>query len=594
MKLRFKFLLLLLPFLLLPSFVKAEEKTLTGEWKKIEAGTSIINSEKKNEFIEQLEAKIKALTDTSTEDGTVYDYAYRIVREYQEESKTYNTIEVSKLFTTKAEAEEYYKASEVSGKMNPKYRELFSDEFEVVCEENCEKEIQKDYVCKINPTEYNKVEKTFNSREEMIQYQPEVIEGFKYVGMVDNSGKSCAPVYLKDVYKTIYDNKQAAEDALNEFISIYGGEYVEPKQIENAPVYYDSRLYKIEKNIDKAIELVQVDLDNHIYNGNSFNGYGSVEKISTTYTYEHKLNVLDYLVEENKFLTEQAALNKIQEIINGLPEKYTFLKDLTEVTQYVDFDGSIVGDVFKEESGESGMFTKTLSGTDNFMVIKQASTYLVVWTPTKLSLDDENKFIADLDVKEPSLHVGNYARTNIIFKYGYGTLNLSSLGPQWTSYTFSYNIDTNETTFTCENNKISHLLYGKLGGSSYWKIGGKIKVSEQLPAWYYKVTIVTYSYEIGATGEECKDVYKADYNYERKTMTCSDPSYALSYEVEKITYKNYMEIEWFVGSQFLGSGGTTPPNTNLYVETTSYTKYFMISFVGLLILLKTRKYIFNK
>ena len=276
-----------------------------------------------------------------------------------------------------------------------------------------------------------------------------------------------------------------------------------------------------------------------------------------------------------------------------LTDGYTVLKDLTEVTEVTEFDGSIVGDVFKKESNGSGIFTKTLSGTDNFMVIKQASDYLVVWTPTELSTTAQDKFIEDLDAKEPSLHVDTYDRENIIFKYGYGTFDLSSLGPQWTLYTVSYNVDTNETTFTCDKDKISHLLYGKLGVTSYWQISGKIKVSEELPAWYIKVTIVTYSYEIEATGEECETTYKANYNYERKTMSCVDPSYTLSYEVEHITKKNYLMIKWFVGSQFLGAGTTEPPETGIE-PTKVYYNEILISLLGLGVLYKNRKKILKK
>ena len=266
MNLQCKFLLLLIPLLLLPGVVKAEDKTLTGEWKEIESGISTVKLEEKGEFIAQLEEKIKALTLAPHEEGTVFDYSYSIMQEYQEETKSYSKVDVDKTFSTLDEAKQYYEDLEVEGKTNPKYTELFSDEFELVCDSDCEKEIPSDYVCEVNETEYKTVEKTFETKEEMDAYEPETIEGFKYVGMEDKSEKFCTPVYLKDLYKTVYDNKQDAETALNEFISKYGGTYTEPKQIENTPVeYYDETdLYYDEALVDKKDIDIKTDLKNHI------------------------------------------------------------------------------------------------------------------------------------------------------------------------------------------------------------------------------------------------------------------------------------------------------------------------------------------
>jgi len=590
MKLRFKFLLLLLPVLLLPSFVRAEERTLTGEWKKIEAGTSIISLEKKGEFIEQLEAKIKALTDASTEDGTVYDYSYSVKREYEEGTKSYFPVYVERQFLTIEEAEEYYENLELKGKTNPKYTEVFSDEFELVCEGDCTEEIPSDYVCKINPTEYKTVEKTFNSEEEIEEYD-ETLEGYKFVD------KSVTPVttYEDHSLSGKYDEEESAEEAIDEFIELYGDGVVSsidylrdsskdvgPTSTEGTTKYYNELEAQAAKDA----------LDAEAFDGERTT---SIRKETGTKTVTSDIGIS---AQFNTLDAAEAALVELEDA------GYTILDRDNVIVKH----DAISSTMIKKENpdhefeiDDRDYVTYDVPGDSDFIVLKQGDALhwggrIVVWTPTPLA--DTSLFLDAFAANpDPSINI------NVItIKYisGYGDFNIKNTNMFWnnwgTSYVFAYDTSANQITMTCKEDKISHINYGTFASSEYYTISGQMTIEEVADVWYVdKVELLYgYSYYVEASVRVYTTTYDVKYNYERKTMECSDPKYGLSFEIENITYKNYVEIEWFIGSQFLGSGDTTPPDTGLFVETESYTKYFMMSFIGIFALFKSRKYIFNK
>jgi len=581
MKLRFKFLLLLLPVLLLPSFVKAEERTLTGEWKKIEAGTSIISLEKKGDFIEQLEAKIKALTDASTEDGTVFDYSYRVIREYQEENKSYIPVNVENQFLTIEDAKEYYNNLEVKGKTNPKYTEVFSDEFELVCEGDCEEEIPSDYVCKINPTEYKTVEKTFNSETEMEEYD-ETLEGYKFIDKEVTPEENSVTYTFEGTYNT----KKAAKKAIKAFEELYGEkssysiDYLRDESKDEGPT--------TTLGTTKYYTLAEAEAAKNALDAETFDGERTVtirkESETTTTTYDIGVT--------GEFDTYDEAEDELEKLE---AEGYTILDRDNVIVKHEATSSTMYKVENPAESEGNAIFT--VSGNTDFIVLKQGNgkkDAIVVWTPTPLS--DTSLFLNSFDESvDPSIEID---KVTIHYISGYTTFNLKTLaGKEWgESYTFSYDSSTNIISMTCEKEKISHIDYGTFGKSEYYTISGQMTKEEIVEVWYVdKVELLYgYSYYAKASITITTVVYNVVYNYERKTMECSDPKYGLSYEVENITYKNYIEIEWFVGSQFLGSGDPTPPNTGLFVETESYTKYFMVSFIGLFALFRSRKYIFNK
>lgn len=188
MKVKSRILLFVTMLLLLPSITNAEEKTLTGTWKEIESGVAKVKIEEKGNFINQLEDKIKALTLAPHEEGTVFDYSYKVEKEYYEESKNYSTVNLDNLFATKEDAESYYNDLDVEGKMNPKISTIYSEEGEdIFCETDCKDEIKTDYVCRVTPVDYKEVEKTFTSIEALNSYIPEDIAGYTFVSQSEST-----------------------------------------------------------------------------------------------------------------------------------------------------------------------------------------------------------------------------------------------------------------------------------------------------------------------------------------------------------------------------------------------------------------------
>lgn len=146
---------------------------------------------------------------------------------------------------------------------------------------------------------------------------------------------------------------------------------------------------------------------------------------------------------------------------------------------------------------------------------------------------------------------------------------------------------------TCNRDQISHIVYGIMCAETKYSLSGKMTK----PLWYVDVNVLTYgySYNAKASGTAYDTNYKITLKYKNNNnkMNCLIPSYKLSYDIETINRTNYLEISWFVGSQFLGAGGTTPPETGIVYDQ-SYLKDFMLCFMGLLILVRSKKRLFNK
>lgn len=586
MKLKCKFLLLLMPLLLLPGFVKAEEKTLTGEWKEIESGTSTVKLEEKGEFITQLEDKIKALTLAPHEEGTVFDYSYSIVKEYQEETRNYSKVEVNKLFSTKEDAEEYYNGLEVEGKTNPRYRELFSEEFEVVCEEDCEKEITGDNVCTINETEYKTVEKTFSTMEEAEEYDA-TLEGYKLVSENVTPETTTITYTLEDKF----DSKKEAKKAIKDFEELYGEkssytvDYLRDTSKDEGPttIVGTTKYYSLaEAEAAKAaIEATPFDGDRTV----------TIRKKSETETVTYSLEV----VVTETFATEAEAEAKLVEL-EGMG--YTILDRDNAIVEHTGDDSTLVKmdkptfQTCLPRKKCDKLNTYVIPGNSDFVIIKQGHDNIVVWTPT--ALVDQSEFYDAFNANpDPSIDLDD---VNVIFRSGYGSFDLSYLGHDWdNNYTFTYDTANSSIVVTCRDDKISHLDYGTFGSDTYYTLEGSITKEETKDVWYVDVTTLLYgySYYVKASITISTTVYNAVYEYERKTMNCSDPSYALDYEIEEVTRTNYLVMNWFVGSQDLGTGSTEPPETGIE-PTKVYYNEVIVSLLGLGVLYKNRKKILKK
>lgn len=586
MNLKCKLLLFMISLLLLPSFVKAEEKALAGDWTEIESGLSIVVKEEKGEFLEQLEEKIKALTLAPHEEGMVFDYSYSIESEYEQASTTYSKVNVDELFKTKIEAEEYYNNLDVEEKTNPKYKEVFSDEFEVVCDSDCENEIPSDYVCTINEIEYKTVEKTFETEAEMNAYDSK-LEGYKLVST------NVTPVTTTVTHKFSgkYDTRELAEQAIADFEALYGvtsissisysrdtSKDVGPTAVTGTTKYYSESAALLAK---AAVEGVFADKEV------TATVRGPIQETEeTTYKIEDIVTAT--------FPTSAAAQAKLVELEG---QGYTITS--YDIKKHTIAGTGIVTTATKIDSNNESY---QIDSSNNYILLKQASSVVVVWTPIQLSAAAQENFKSSYKALNEYVHYfdgSTKGDINIEFIHGYGDKDLSYLntnpGSSWGTYTFELSTDKTKIILYNLSMSLSHIVYGVTNfDTEYYTLTGTMKKTITKDVWYVDTTTLLYgfSYYANATITLTNTKYDVAYNYERKTMSCVDPSYALSYEVKHVETTNYLLIKWFVGSKVFGVGNTTPPNTSVEFNEPNYSNIVLPSLA--LIVLYRKKYVYKK
>jgi len=170
----------------------------------------------------------------------------------------------------------------------------------------------------------------------------------------------------------------------------------------------------------------------------------------------------------------------------------------------------------------------------NYLMIKQASGNVAIWTLTELNDNQKESF------KNNWLN-GHYDGSvdsdyNFHFIYGEGTHDLSYIGKQWTTYTIS--ASENTITMTCDSSNISHLNYG-----IYEKETKDVETK-----------ITKYNIE----GKKSKDIYKDVY-------VVSYQKYEKRYET-KTTYGAEIYKETLVRDKFYIVSGSYDEINTVYEE----------------------------
>ena len=168
----------------------------------------------------------------------------------------------------------------------------------------------------------------------------------------------------------------------------------------------------------------------------------------------------------------------------------------------------------------------------NYLMIKQASGKVVIWTKNALTEKEQSSF-------KSSWFKGNYDASvtedfNIYFIHGEGLKDLSYLGKQWGTYNITEN--NGIIKMTCNKDRISHLNYG-----SFAK---EYKDEEKLVTKYQVTgikTMNTYQKEYEVNYQKTEKIYREETTYgalvEKETFQ-RDKNYQVigSYNLNKPTW----------------------------------------------------------
>ena len=191
-----------------------------------------------------------------------------------------------------------------------------------------------------------------------------------------------------------------------------------------------------------------------------------------------------------------ASEEELNEYIKQLEEQGYTLSDITKkevVTQ--ETEKVPTGKVVVKNSQKLNSSSK-YEVTANYIMIKQASGNIAIWTKDELTTEEQESF-------KDSWFAGNYDGSikkdvNVYFIFGEGEKDLSYIGNGWGSYNISTKED--KIIMTCDSDRISHLNYGNF----------EQEYTEK------KVDVTKYAVSGNKTMNNYKDEYSVDYKKTEK------------------------------------------------------------------------------
>ena len=256
-------------------------------------------------------------------------------------------------------------------------------------------------------------------------------------------------------------------------------------------------------------------------------------------------------IPSKSFNTKEEAENYLKELKD---QGYTIENyEIKEYTISTDA-GKVINGTKVDESLKRYEFTDS-----NYVIIKQASNGLVVWTEEELTESEQTRFETSYKeiCLENSVDGKNNCELSILrFINGYNTFDLSDLGNGWKNdYTFSK--DNDKIILTIPSVGISHAIYGNYQVNKVeYTIEGKM---------HKEITTTKYYVDY----KKMEDIYSLYYN-SISTKTC----YYLTYT--KVTYetKPVFNVAYKIEKIEYGVGTDTPPHTG--VEANNYYNYICI------------------
>lgn len=600
-----------------PNNILALEKKVC---KVYDSGSEEILTKEVSVFEENLRQKTQELNAKNSQEHLIsYSYKLHIVSNITNiEKQQLDTIEVLQLFNSREEAVDYFETIELEKPYTKgdytidsikKSSIIYGDVKEKKCLSlDCKDEINElnrmlnhnqklNYEIKINEVltgEKNNVDYKENGK---IKYfdnindanlfasnYPQKLDGYKFINnevVSEEVLESKVKTYLELKGKDTFDTEQEAQSLLNEFKLEYPNAIGKIERINNGSsiekgtLEFTSKIEALNKMAeitkDTVLEKVETELRESVKKTDKESIYGEYNTKEEAEAVVNELKDAGYIVESN-----------IKEVKNG-----------------------ITGNVESGKKFEKGPYEFPIKDT-NFVLIKQGSGHYAVWTEYELTNDEKNTFVntynsLNSDTKFDGSTIG-IAIDDITWISGYGAHNLSYIGKNWGTYTFTKSEDN--IIFTCDADKVSHIIQGfSTPKVKYVLTGSKYKEEK---VWYvdYIKTMYSFLYKINASAliEESVTKYKVVSNFEKIGKEA-----LLSYSIDtiidtlqyKLNYEKYISvkkeislIKWEINecSYFYGGVGNfeeIPPQTGS--ASNLFDSYFFI-----ILLMSSLITVFNK
>lgn len=320
-------------------------------------------------------------------------------------------------------------------------------------------------------------------------------------------------------------------------------------------------------------------------------GSSTLENVVTTTDIIEKEEITqkyDNFVKE--FNTKEEALNYLEELKNS---GYTI--ESYYIDEQSSGDSTTVKTVEKIDESRS---TYEISKDNNYILIKQGSGTVAIWTENTLTAEQQQEFINSYYLAnnvDGSTSEGNIEHFEFIS--GYNSFDLSYIANNWGTYTFVDNGNT--IVMNCDKDKISHLNYGQFENGTtkyivnvivssqivnkkysfdYTKVTKKIEIIDKLEISYTITKHYVNTEYVAFAGALLPEYYNLTIDY-------TEPSFEVShYGVGSIEITDDTDLP--IGSTFYEEEDTIlPPKTGV----NSKTNYLPLTAVVFALLLVSKK-----
>ena len=593
------FLAALLVCLALPNGVDALEKNYCTVF---ENGTQVVDADKVDEFEKYLKEKVYNLNNGS---GILGDYRYSYIMNVKTDEVTLKTdvetITVSDKFDTEEEAIDYYNGIILDKPFEKGEYKLSTVDVprtetvksgSTVCEGlECLEEIsnlnsqlgpnQKLFynviIKDVEGTESTKVTYKdnngvvyFDTKEEgqefADKYTP-TLEGHKFVKnrvlskvSTTETSKTYEEIYGNNVFDTETDALSALDKFKNEY-NVTSSDIETVRDNSEDKTSSGSETFNTEAEADKWIQENAID-----------STLGELKPNITTSKVKY---------DEGTIEGEYSSREDAQKAIDALKAQGY----IVEGSSISEVPGSITGEVEeKVYKNEDNVDSYTFGIGTDYVVIKQASGAIAVWTKEELTSQQQALFIESY--RENAGDNSSENASTVKFISGFGTFDLSELGNGWgTSYTFSEK--DNNVVLSASKDKISHVMYGTLvrENTKYVLSGTKYKEKDVYKVDWTKVTY-GFDYKLNASALVNEKVTKymvvSIFNKLEKEATLEyridetffDKKIELSYEKYIPVVKEIAYIDWVINRcEYQGSNDNNTDNNddnNIVVTSRDY------------------------
>ncbi len=600
---KFKLFTLALLICFIPLNINAKEEQIC---KPYESENEKINAISIMEFENSLKFKIKELNKT---DFGNYTYRYSInVGKKEITTKKYDEeiVEVEEVFNTEEDAinyfnnifleEPYYKGNYITSK-NETITTSIGEKKQIVCQVlDCSNEIKelKEQLTDNQELSYrvniNTILKTdtksivyknndeivyFNTKEEAENFAKNYTPTFGEYDFIKNEIKEEQNTETKNYSYSeleendIFNTEEEALEKLNAFQEKYNTN--------------NGTINKIRNNNNTIINETLV-FDNE----DKFNVWLNENYIDST------LGSLTYT--KNQQQTEIESINGTYKTKEEAEQVVKELQDLGYVVEY------------KIEKVQQGITGEVINGTKydkdskyifpyndtNYVLIKQGSTYLAVWSEFELTNEERNTFVTTYNnVNNFDGSTKNITIDQITWISGFGSFDLTHLGRNWGTYEVSKK--QNNIVITSNDMKVSHVIKGYATPKiNYVLSGKKHKESEALEVSYEKI-IYGFSYKIDAEAPITSNItkYSIISNFKKEIeiqtpiltyniiTTLKDNKYSLKYNKYKEEIIELNNINWRI--EKCGYENDTnqnhnyplPPYTGINIEVYTFVKILL-------------------